>query len=347
VDPGRAKATEPLSAPQLGLAGTATELRIGELGEVRVALDPAISVLALMTDALGRRRGAPEAWRKPILSALSAQGVRAVLPIAAPSYSVAPDCVTPQNPAREIPVTGQVEWLHDLSDHDLLGDLQSVFGATPPLHWQTVLRRPRNWLHAYAEAMGAVWRCVEPLWEQAQPLLNREVRRVGTAAMRGSLDLVLDGLHPASQFDTGVLRIRDPEPARFDLQGRPLVLVPMLSGLQALICNLERADAVWLAYPLPGMGELLGGPAGPGHGEGAPLESVLGPVRARVLLALEQPLTMTDLVGRASLAPSAMTYHCDRLVAAGLVRREKSGREVRISRTGRGTSLIELFAELA
>jgi hypothetical protein len=47
-----------------------TELRLDSVGEVRVALDPYISVLALVTGALGRRRGAPEKWRGLVLDRL-------------------------------------------------------------------------------------------------------------------------------------------------------------------------------------------------------------------------------------------------------------------------------------
>src|SRR5439155_5990482 len=38
-------------------------------------------------------RGAPEEWRRRVLSSLSPGGGRAVLPIAAPSHSLTPDCV--------------------------------------------------------------------------------------------------------------------------------------------------------------------------------------------------------------------------------------------------------------
>jgi DNA-binding transcriptional ArsR family regulator len=321
-----------------------TELDIGDLGEVRVALDPYVSVLALVTDALGRRRGAPEAWRKRVIAALSPSSARAVLPIAAPRYSVSPDCVTPHNPVREVPVSDQLDWLHSIPDDELLGDIDAVFGEPPP-HWQAALRRPRSWLHSYADAIGEVWQCVQPLWSQAQPMLDREVRRVGAAAVRGRLDLILDQLHPASQLDGNVLKIRDPEPARFDLGARPLVLVPMLSGKQALICNLERSDAVWIAYPLPGASQLLDRAADghPGNGNAGSLDSLLGPVRAQLLRAVARPRTMTALAAVAALPPSAITHHCGRLVSAGLVRRDKRGREVWVSRTARGAALIELY----
>jgi hypothetical protein len=322
-----------------------TELRIDRVGEVRVALDPYISVLALITDALGRRRGAPEQWRRRVLASLSPGGVRAILPLATPSHSVSPDCVTPENPAREVSVSDQVEGLHALSADELLRDVESVF-TEPPVHWRGVLRQPLAWLHSYANAMAEVWPSVQPLWARATPLLEHEVRRVGIAAMRGDLGLILDRLHPASRFDDDVLRIRDPEPARFDLRARPLVLVPMLSGQQALICNLERDDAVWIAYPLPGVSQLFAGGPGAGRDQGSgpdPLESVLGPVRAQLLLAMERPRTMTELTGLVRLAPSAITYHCDRMAAAGLVWREKRGREVWVARTSRGDALIDVL----
>jgi hypothetical protein len=65
-----------------------TELRLDRVGEVRVALDPYISVLALVTDALGRRRGAPEEWRRLVLSSLSPASGRAIRPITMPRYSL-------------------------------------------------------------------------------------------------------------------------------------------------------------------------------------------------------------------------------------------------------------------
>jgi DNA-binding SARP family transcriptional activator len=340
---GGPAAEQPATAPRDG--GQFTELRIGPLTEIRVALDPFISVLALTTDALGRRRGAPQAWRRRVLASMSPPGAEAILPITAPRYSVTPDCVTPLNPAREIPVRTQVEWLHSVPEDDLLGDIGSVFDAAPPPQWLAALRQPQSWMHAYADAMADAWRSVEPLWTEARPMLEREIRRVGAAAVRGGLDLILDRLHPASQFDNHVLRIRDPEPASFELGNRPLVLVPMLSGIRALICNLDRADTAWIAYPLPGAGQ-MSCPEVSGRAASDLLGSVMGPVRAQILLAAEQPLTMSRLAGLSRLPPNVLTHHCERLAAAGLVHQEELSDGVWISQTRRGTSMVALFAEV-
>lgn len=322
----------------------ATELHIGEPAGVRVALDPYVTVLALVTDALGRRRGAPEEWRRRVRASIRPDGAAAVQPIIHPRYSVTPDCVTPQHPASETPVAEQLEYLRELPDSSLLSDLTEVFGDSPPRHWQQAVREPGRWLRSYAGVMGDAWACVRPLWEQAQPLLAREVERVGAAAVRGQLGLILDGLHPASRFTGGVLRIRDPEPARFHLGSRPLVLVPMVSGHEALICNLDRDDAVWIAYPLPGASQLPVAPEPAGSQRAALLASLTGPVRAELLRAAARPLTMGELATRVRLPPSAITYHCERLAAAGLIQRERRGREVWVSRTALGDTLLDLFS---
>jgi hypothetical protein len=136
----------------------------------------------------------------------------------------------------------------------------------------------------------------------------------------------------------------DPEPATINLGDRPLVLVPMLSGVRALICNLERPDAVWIAYPTPRIGTAASQKTGwPVRSD--LLGSVMGPARAEILLALERPLTTARLGKLSRLVPSVLAHHCERLAAAGLVQHEKLGDQTWISRTSRGTGMVALFAE--
>jgi DNA-binding MarR family transcriptional regulator len=94
---------------------------------------------------------------------------------------------------------------------------------------------------------------------------------------------------------------------------------------------------------VPGAGRLFDGAPPPALGNA--LELLLGPVRAQVLSAVTKPLTMGELALLTRLTPSAITYHCERLGAAGLVRRERQGREVRVTLTPRGERLTELFDE--
>ncbi|MFD0684447.1 winged helix-turn-helix domain-containing protein [Actinomadura fibrosa] len=317
----------------------ATELRVGGSVDVRMALDPYVSTLVLSVDALSRRRGVPEEWRHRITGSLSPRDVLALRPLAARDGSVVPGSVAPLNPRTETPVGDQIERLRAIPGERLLHDLEAAYPAGDlPAHWRPVADRPRDWLHRYAATMGRVWDAVEPLWTKARPLLDRELERIGVASVRGALGTVLAGLHPGGAFEDGVLRIPDPQPARFDLGGRPLVLVPMLSAADALICDFDDPDAAWIAYPLAAAHRLAGEPADPGS-----LEAMLGPVRAALLRAVERPLTMGELARLARLSPSAVTHHCERLAASGLVRRERRGRETRVRRTERGHAVVALF----
>ncbi len=117
------------------LALTATELHVDRAGTVRVALDPYVSVLSLVTDALGRRRGAPQAWRKRILASLSPRSAGALHHVTTPHYSILPDSMTPMNPACEMAVGDQVERLYSISDHELLSDFYASCGRHAGQPW--------------------------------------------------------------------------------------------------------------------------------------------------------------------------------------------------------------------
>jgi DNA-binding transcriptional ArsR family regulator len=248
----------------------------------------------------------------------------------------------PLNPASESSAEDQVERLYDLSADEILADLEITFGGALPEHWRDVARRPGRWLQSYAAAAAQTWSAIRPIWQQAQSLLNREVERVGAAVVRGNLDVVLGSIHSRAGFSDGALKIWGLGPDRYDLAGRPLVLVPMLSGEHALICNFDLPDAVWLGYPVPGIGEFSRGSASPAS-RGDTLGLLLGPVRAQVLNVLTRPLTVGELATAIGLPPSAITYHSSRLAAVGLVERKRYGKEVRVSRTSRAEGLAELF----
>ena len=67
-------------------------------------------------------------------------------------------------------------------------------------------------------------------------------------------------------------------------------------------------------------------------------------MRAAILQALRQPLTVTDLATAVHCAPTTATYHLHQLAAADLIIREKSGLSVRVSRTARGNELVDLLS---
>ncbi|MEV8638701.1 winged helix-turn-helix domain-containing protein [Streptosporangium sp. NPDC051023] len=309
---------------------------------VSVSISPNVTALAVIADALaGRRRGLPEPLRRRVREAVSPQGREVVRPLGAPGYSVVPDSVIPQTPIGDFSVKSQIDLLREVPEERLIADLEQAFGGQRvPEHWRSAAERPKRWLTGYAAALGDVWGATGPLWQQARPLLDREIERIGTAVVRGGLDVLLSSLSERIRYGEDGLLIADLEPSRYDLGDRRMVLVPMLAGRDAVIVNLDHPDVVWIAYPVPGADALWRGPDRRAADE---LSALVGPVRAGLLHALGQPTTMSALAAGAGMVPSAITYHCERLVASGLVSRERRGREVWIIRTRRGEELLDLF----
>jgi DNA-binding MarR family transcriptional regulator len=70
---------------------------------------------------------------------------------------------------------------------------------------------------------------------------------------------------------------------------------------------------------------------------------VLGAARARILLNLDRS-SAGALARRTGCSPATVTYHCNVLEAAGLLRRERRGKQVLVSRTPRGRELVALLS---
>jgi DNA-binding transcriptional ArsR family regulator len=235
--------------------------------------------------------------------------------------------------------------LRDIPAAALTSELEAFDGdhQSPP-EWRAAADQPRRWLHSMADASLDTWAVVEPRWRAAGPLLDREIRRIGTAAVRGGMAALLNNLHRGLRYFDGTFTFTSPcDPSftlgSFDPVGpRRLVLVPMIAGDDMLLLSFERADVCWIGYPLPW--------PRPGARATAdsPLATILGPVRAAMLQALRQPLTVSGLAAAVYCAPTTATYHLHQLAAAGLITRETSGTRVWVSRTARGDELVHLLS---
>lgn len=64
-----------------------------------------------------------------------------------------------------------------------------------------------------------------------------------------------------------------------------------------------------------------------------------------ILRILNRRITMGELAELLHYSPSTLTHHCNQLVRAGLLSRERRGRQVVLRRTDVGTSLLNLLAD--
>ena len=331
------------SAPRPG-----SELRAGAPGalSVSIVLAPHQSVVSLLLQAAsGQAWGPPAGLLPAVRDGLRPRARFAARSFTARGHQTIPDACMPISPLADTSVADQAARLRDMPADALTAELHAANGGHPyPPQWRAAADQPRRWLNSMADASLDIWAMAEPRWRTAGPLLEREIRRIGIAAVRGGMAALLNSLHPGVSYHDGTFVFAPPcDPSnKLGPLGpvglRRLVLVPMIAGRDALLFSFELDDVCWIGYPVPQPRR------GAQETADSALATVLGPVRAAILQALRQPLTVGDLAAAVHCAPTTATYHLHQLAAAGMITREKSGPCVWVSRTARGDELVDLLS---
>jgi DNA-binding transcriptional ArsR family regulator len=310
---------------------------------VSIVLTPQQSVVTLLLQvATGLSFGAPADLLTAVRDVLRPQARFAAQPFTARDWRFIPDCCTPIPPLADVSVADQAATLRDMPGATLVAELLDADGARCPPQWQAAAEQPRRWLNSMADASLDAWAVAEPRWRAAGPLLDREIRRVGTAAVRGGMVALLNSLHPHLSYRDGVFNYSSPcaRLGPFDPVGRRrIALLPMIAGRNGVLFSFDGPDLCWIGYPVP-----QPRPGAPAIDDSA-LATILGPVRAAILQALRQPLTVSDLAAAVHCAPTTATYHLHQLAAADMITREKSGPSVWVKRTARGNELVDLLSD--
>lgn len=331
--------TEAASRQQDGYklwVGDARDLRLSVVKAPQVSL--VSSFLTLDSDRQASRSG------RVVRAATGGSGQFAMSALQKRAYQVLPDmALSVVPPTSDVSVPEQAQYLREVAGNALEVDLEQNFGCNLPAWWRGAADQPRRWLDSFAAASIDGWAVIEPAWRWAQPLLDREARRVGTAVVRGGLDALLNNLHPRIRYDAGEITVAGACKRARDLGDRQLVLIPMMSGPDRIATNFEHPDVVYLGYPVTGFpagGQLA---ASPDPGRDA-LALVLGRARAQLLRVAQKPITITALAGELCCEPGTASYHCDRLESAGLVVRRRHGQSVWVLRTARGDELADVLS---
>lgn len=308
-------------------------------------LIPYLSTLTMVSDAVaGIHRGLPGDACLAINRAVTDRGRQALVPIGAgPQAGWVPDCLLPFPVGLDVDQDSCLQALREAQPEAVQFNLQSEFyGATPP-GWRAAMDRPQRWITECSQAFEVVSALSRPLWRRARPLVDREIDRVGAATVRGGVRALLTSLTPRMTLSHGTLEYFHPVPGSYDLAGRELILVPMIAGVRMLATSFEdHLDRVWIGYPVPGLGHVWGTPSkAPPPAD--TLIALLGDVRAAILTYLTSPTAMGVVAAEVGCSPAKMTFHCDRLEAAGLVQRCRRGRTVHVARTDTGAQLAYLY----
>ena len=302
-----------------------TTLDLGDLSQLTVSVSvvPYLTALAFATEGSGGlARGLPPVIRAEVDRALGERERDALSVFSRSRRQTVPSSVLQVTPRTTNPLAESLDAISSLSADTIVADIGEAFGADVPRVWQEVVRRPRHWAGAFAAAVGAAADATSGLMARAEPLIAREVERIGVAVVQNQVPTLLSTLTPRVTFTGSTLSLAPPpdndDPGETHRLGsRRLVLVPMLAGSNMLGHFLDHPGGAWIAYPVPGIATLLGGQR---RREPADrLEALVGTRRSAVLRALERSSTMHELASAVGCAPSSLTFHCERLESAGLV----------------------------
>jgi DNA-binding transcriptional ArsR family regulator len=302
---------------------------------VRVATSVFPTLLAAV-DALGGRDAdvAPELTRA-VARSLSHADVAVLRPVILRPRRFVPTCLLLPAGNAALTPEQELERLQAISADAFVGELQVLDDYGP---WAAAARAPTQWLRGYQRAMTRCWHALEPFWTHAAPALELETERVAVALARGVISDLIVAAQPAGAVAGGSIAFPSVR-RRVTVSTAGLVLTPKLVGSASHSLRFYDGQAMThLAYRAPGVERLWGASANP-----ATLVALLGGPRATILRALDRPQSVGELARRLIAVPSAATHHVDALQDAGLVARERQGRQVQVRRTARGSALLALY----
>ncbi|GAA3876298.1 DUF5937 family protein [Saccharothrix violaceirubra] len=215
--------------------------------------------------------------------------------------------------------------------------------AKPPRIAAAVAAEPlaRPLLDNREEALGAVldrFRAVHdaivaPFWHRLEGVLQGDIERRGRRMVDAGAPAMLAELHQDVGYDHPDVVVHGRRVVPGD---RDLVLVPSAFVWPDVYLR-DSPVRLALVYPAHGFGSLWERPDVPtGHS----LARLLGATRARLLLELERPGTVTELARRLGVTVGAVSQHLAVLRGAGLVVSRREGREVVSLRTSLGLALV-------
>jgi DNA-binding transcriptional ArsR family regulator len=191
-----------------------------------------------------------------------------------------------------------------------------------------------------ADVLAVAWHALlEPEWPTLRAILERDVvYRAGQLVSRGWA-AALGDLHPQLSWEQGRIVLHRMEgDADAALGGRGLLFVPSVFIWPKLALGLDPPWPPSLIYPARGVAALWeqSGRARPGTA----LDRLLGPSRAAILIALEEPASTTQLVATLGRSLGGIGDHLAVLREAGLISRARSGRSVLYRRTPVGDAVV-------
>ncbi|MEV4313200.1 DUF5937 family protein [Actinocrispum sp. NPDC049592] len=317
------------------VAGTEDVLRS------RFALSPVFELILLLQAMSGRsKRRLPESWAARLAPSLhrlrETTALDALLALHLPHHGANFVAPPPQSLAQTI------------EDDLALVAATSYDQAEPEIAYcvnrQRLPKRVLEMLHGkdivgrIVDTLGLAWRdLLAADWPQLRAICERDVIYRAGQLGQGGWQQALTGLHANVRWRNGAIEIIKIGDGRsVDLGGDGLLFVPSVFIWPGLACQFDDPWPKSLIYPARGTAALW---ETPGHTDPGALGRLLGVSRARILQALDNPTSTSQLARSLGMATGAVGDHLAVLRGSGLVTSARSGRSVLYFRTPLGHAL--------
>lgn len=222
--------------------------------------------------------------------------------------------------------------LRDLTDADLVADVERT---APDLLPGLELGHFRRQVEA---GMVRMWRVLlEPVWPAVRAVAEHEVSRATAVLQRLGWNGVFDTVCRGVSWDGHGLELSGLDQVNPGVESRGgLVLMPSVFVMDGPVVRLDPVGSPTLAFPARGVGHLFSAEATVSN----PLAGLLGANRARILVALQTPTTVTHLRDLFGLSLGSLSRHLSVLVDSRLVSSRRVGRTVEYQLTDVGRSLV-------
>ncbi|RKF29344.1 DUF5937 family protein [Micromonospora globbae] len=189
-----------------------------------------------------------------------------------------------------------------------------------------------------AEALRRAWDALlAPDWPHLRAICERDiVYRSGLLARHGWA-AALDGLHRRVRWHDGAIEVTRMRDTTVTAGGTGMTFIPSVFVWPGLAAHTDDPWPRCIIYPARGIAEWwTGNPARPS----AALEELIGRSRARVLVALREPASTTQLARSIGVPTGSVGDHLRALRRAGLLDAARAGRSVLYRRTPLGDLLV-------
>jgi DNA-binding transcriptional ArsR family regulator len=271
---------------------------------------------------------------QPLVSSLKLGALRAMLP----EHGYVPDFLTPP-PVRRCPsIDEELDRVRAIPPARAIAEIQRAAGfraSSPAI--RRLLDDPAQAVTEFTDTLQRCWdTLLRPHWPRVRDILEGDIAYRSRRLTDGGTEALLADLHPAVRWADGCILIDSPSNDRRDLAGHGILLMPSVFNWPAVSVYTDRPWQPTLIYPARGVAAAwLGADPHP-----AALGRLIGRTRASILSLLTEPTSTARIARQAGISPPTASAHLHTLLAAGLITRNRVGREVRYRRTILGEAIL-------